>query len=46
MHCAFFYKGDTYIVMSRIKGQMVWPNRSQEPKMRILAQLLRTPDGS
>ncbi|KAI0426083.1 kinase-like domain-containing protein [Xylaria sp. FL1042] len=44
VYCAFIHNGDTYIVMSRIKGQMAWhgwKSRSQPSKTRILDQLRR-----
>ncbi|KND86254.1 hypothetical protein TOPH_09114 [Tolypocladium ophioglossoides CBS 100239] len=44
LYCAFIHKGDTYIVMRRIKGQMAWHgwrDRSRESKKRILHQLRR-----
>lgn len=40
--CAFMYKNCTYIVMSRIKGRMIferWRERSDESKRRIFEQL-------
>lgn len=42
VHCAFRDKGATYIVMSRIRGQVAWQgwqNRTEESKARILDQL-------
>ncbi|KAH8197711.1 hypothetical protein TruAng_008128 [Truncatella angustata] len=39
---AFIHKGETYIVMNRIEGQMVWHgwhSRSEESKQRIREQL-------
>ncbi|PFH61723.1 hypothetical protein XA68_16444 [Ophiocordyceps unilateralis] len=44
VHCAFVYKGKTYIVMSKIRGQMLrngWLSRPQESKKKILEQLSR-----
>lgn len=44
IHCAFIYKGHSYIAMSRIKGQMVcrgWRGRTEESKKRIFDQLRR-----
>ncbi|KAI1857162.1 hypothetical protein JX265_011363 [Neoarthrinium moseri] len=40
--CAFTHKGKTYIVMSKIDGQMIgrgWNNRPEKSKRRILEQL-------
>lgn len=42
VHCAFKHKGRSYIVMSRIDGEMIgylWALRSEESKSRILAQV-------
>ena len=42
IYCAFVRRGATYIVMSRIDGQMVrqgWYSRSENSKARILNQL-------
>ncbi|KAM4054574.1 phosphotransferase enzyme family protein [Hirsutella rhossiliensis] len=42
VHCAFVHQGETYIVMSRIKGRVVWHGwlgRSHDSKTRILEQL-------
>lgn len=42
VHCSFMYKGETYIVMSRIQGQKVakmWGPRSPDSKARILKQV-------
>lgn len=42
VYCAFTYKGDTYIVMSKIKGHMAsrgWDSRSEESKDRLFYQL-------
>ncbi|EGY19184.1 uncharacterized protein VDAG_09518 [Verticillium dahliae VdLs.17] len=44
VYYAFTYKGDSYIVMRHIKGQMAghgWLSRTEESKMRILDQLRR-----
>lgn len=44
VYCAFTRKGRTYIVMSKVDGQMLgqgWVARSEESKARILAQLKR-----
>ncbi|KAK5988026.1 hypothetical protein PT974_12162 [Cladobotryum mycophilum] len=44
VYCAFIHNGKTYIVMSRIRGQMAWhgwQSRSEESKNRILGQLKR-----
>jgi aminoglycoside phosphotransferase len=58
VYCAFQHKGRTYIVMRRIKGDMLgrgWLDRTEESKARILGQLkkmiqeirsLKTPHGS
>ena len=55
--CAFTHKGCSYIVMERIKGDMIgigWVNRSEESKIKLLTQLknmvhemreLRPPEG-
>jgi fructosamine-3-kinase len=52
--CAFTHGGSTYIVMERIKGDMIgtrWVYRSEESKTKLLAQLveeirgLRPPEG-
>ncbi|KAL3480369.1 kinase-like domain-containing protein [Aspergillus californicus] len=40
--CAFTYRGCTYIVMERIKGQMLgvgWVYRNEESKTKLLSQL-------
>ena len=42
IHCAFTYRGCPYIVMERIKGDMIgvgWVNRSEESKTKLLTQL-------
>lgn len=44
VHCAFVYRGETYIVMSKIRGQMLWHgwlSRSQDSKKKIFEQLSR-----
>ncbi|KAF5020381.1 hypothetical protein F66182_7589 [Fusarium sp. NRRL 66182] len=44
VYCAFIHKGETYIVMNQIKGQMAWhgwKRRTEESKARILDQLRR-----
>lgn len=44
VHCAFVHDGKSYIVMSRLPGQMAWvgwQNRSRESRDRILDQLQR-----
>ncbi|KAG2415381.1 hypothetical protein HFD88_006572 [Aspergillus terreus] len=58
VYCAFTRSGRTYIVMERIKGDMVgngWVHRSEESKARLLSQLrsmiaemrtLRPPEGT
>ncbi|PYI06129.1 hypothetical protein BO78DRAFT_344320, partial [Aspergillus sclerotiicarbonarius CBS 121057] len=55
--CAFTHEGCSYIVMERIKGDMIgmgWVNRSEESKTKLLTQLknmvqeireLRPPEG-
>ncbi|KAJ5674397.1 uncharacterized protein N7477_004331 [Penicillium maclennaniae] len=42
VHCSFIHKGDTYIVMERIRGETLgesWHLRSEESKVKILSQL-------
>ncbi|KAK7980222.1 hypothetical protein PG989_012679 [Apiospora arundinis] len=43
MYYAFTYKGSTYLLMGKIKGQMAWhrwwQSRTAESKSKILAQL-------
>jgi aminoglycoside phosphotransferase len=42
IYCAFIHDGETYIAMSKIKGQMAWygwPNRTKESRGRIVDQL-------
>ncbi|EPE31261.1 Protein kinase-like (PK-like) [Glarea lozoyensis ATCC 20868] len=42
VYCAFTHKGITYIVMEKIKGEMLgenWVKRSEASKVKILAQL-------
>ncbi|KAL4747470.1 hypothetical protein BDW72DRAFT_206426 [Aspergillus terricola var. indicus] len=42
IHCAFIHKGCSYIVMERIKGDMIgagWVYRSEESKAKLLTQL-------
>ncbi|CBF69421.1 hypothetical protein AN6463.2 [Aspergillus nidulans FGSC A4] len=42
IHCAFTHKGYSYIVMERIKGDMIgmgWVHRNEESKAKLLTQL-------
>ncbi|KAK8107038.1 uncharacterized protein PG998_009051 [Apiospora kogelbergensis] len=42
VHCAFIHKDSTYLVMSKIKGEMArhgWQSRTAESKAKVLAQL-------
>jgi len=42
VHCAFTYKGWTYILMERIAGEILsreWPKRTEESQAKILLQL-------
>lgn len=42
VHCAFVHRNATYIVMSRIEGDMAcyrWLDRPEESKAKVLAQL-------
>lgn len=42
VYCAFVYSGRTYIVMERIKGDIIasgWLKRSEESRARLLSQL-------
>ncbi|KAK4034128.1 kinase-like domain-containing protein [Parachaetomium inaequale] len=44
VHCAFVHKGNSYMVMSKLKGGMArngWPLRTAESKAKILGQLRR-----
>ncbi|KJZ71010.1 hypothetical protein HIM_09589 [Hirsutella minnesotensis 3608] len=44
VYCAFVYSGWSYVVMSRIPGEMAclgWQRRSAESKERVLSQLRR-----
>ncbi|OHE90608.1 hypothetical protein CORC01_14092 [Colletotrichum orchidophilum] len=44
VHCAFVYKGDSYLVMSKMRGKMAWQGwqtRTEESKSIILGQLRR-----
>ncbi|KAL0929466.1 uncharacterized protein CTRU02_215632 [Colletotrichum truncatum] len=42
LYCAFIHQGSTYIVMSRIRGQMAWlrwKDRSEASRRQVLRQL-------
>jgi aminoglycoside phosphotransferase len=44
VYCAFVHKGNSYIIMSKLKGGMarnLWPLRTAESKAKILGQLRR-----